>query len=50
MIYKQGSMHLLDMRGELPYRNRYISRPFRPNSDDVLFGAPIITIYLPSMR
>ena len=40
-------MILLDMRGELPYRDGYTSRPFRTDSDDVLFGVPIITIYLP---
>ena len=39
-------MILLDMRGELPYRDGYTSRPFRTNSDDVLFGVPIITIFL----
>ena len=38
------------MRGELPYRDGNTSRPFRTDSDDVLFGAPIITIYLPCMR
>ena len=43
-------MILLDMRGELPYRDEYTSRPFRTNSDDVLFGAPIITIYMLCMR
>ena len=50
MIYKQGSMHLLDMRGELPYRDGYTSKPFKTDSDDALFGVPIITIYLPCMR
>lgn len=40
----------MDMRGELLYRDGYTSRTFRTNSDDVLFGVPIITIYLPCMR
>ena len=38
------------MRGELLYRDGYISRLLRANSDDVLFSAPIITIYLLSIR
>ena len=37
-------MILLAMRGELPYRDGYTSRPFRTDSDDVLFGVPIITM------
>ena len=40
----------MDMRGKLPYRDGYTSRPFKAESDDVLFGVPIITIYLPCMR
>ena len=43
-------MHLLDMRGELPYRDGYTSRPFRTVSGDILFGVPTITIYLSCMR
>ena len=35
-------MTLLDMRDELAYRDGYTSRPFRTNSDDVLFGVSII--------
>lgn len=31
-------------------RDGYTSRPFRTNSDDVLVGTPVITIYLPCMR
>ena len=31
-------MILLDMRGKLPYRYGDTSRPFRTDSDDVLFG------------
>ena len=40
----------MDMRGKLPYRDGYTSRPFKAIGDDVLIGVPIITIYLPCMR
>lgn len=46
----QGGVILLDMRGELPYRDGYTSRPFKVESDGALFGVPINTIYLPCMR
>ena len=38
------------MRGELPYRDGYTSRPFGTDSDDILFCESIITTYLPCMR
>lgn len=41
---------MLDMRGELPYRDGHTSKPFRTDSDDVLFGILIITIYLSCMK
>lgn len=49
-ILRKGGVILLDMRGELPYRDGYTSRPFKVESDGALFGVPINTIYLPCMR
>ena len=40
----------MDMGGELKYRDGYTSRSFIMNSDDVLFGVPIIIIYLTYMK
>lgn len=43
-------VHVWIRNSKLPYRDGYTAGSFRTDSDDVLFGEAIITIYLPCMR